>query len=105
MREPSSVEVQMRVAPQAVLAMTTGIASVLGLLAAVPETRAQQATPVRLEKLFLVDSSRGPIRSVAFSFEFPGMDSVAIKGLGIVPARGAFRYLTLDDKLEFLDPK
>ena len=62
---------------------------------------AQQDAVVRIERHFLIGSPRGPIRLLAFRFDFPGRDKVDIKGLGLAPARGAFQYFTLDDKLEF----
>jgi hypothetical protein len=63
-----------------------------------PETRA------RVEQLFLVSSSRGPLRSVVFSYRFPGRDRVAIRGLGSVASEGSLQYLTIGTSIEFLDP-
>jgi hypothetical protein len=92
----------MRVTPK-VLVVATVLACVASPLVAI-EPALQPDAPVRLDKLFLIDSSLGPMRSVAFTFDFPGRDSVTIKGLGTVPARGSFRYLTPFDRLEFLEP-
>jgi hypothetical protein len=64
---------------------------------------AQQNGTVRIEKHTLVSSSLGPVRSIAFSYDFPDREHVAIPGLGTVAGRGTFRYLTREDKLQFLE--
>ncbi len=44
-----------------------------------------------------------PAFSIAFDYNFPGRSYVHIVGLGIVPAKGRFRYLSLARSIEFRD--
>jgi len=45
-----------------------------------------------------------PAHSIAYEYEFPGRAFVHVNGLGTVPGRGSYRYLTLEKTLEFRDP-
>ena len=52
-------------------------------------------------KVFLAKDTPG--YSIAYEYDFPKRDSVYIKGLGTVPAKGSFRYLTTDKQIELRD--
>lgn len=52
-------------------------------------------------KVYLAKDTPG--YSIAYDYDFPGRSSVYIKGLGIVPPKGSFRYLSPDTQLEFRD--
>ncbi|HWW76085.1 MAG TPA: hypothetical protein VNZ44_11835 [Pyrinomonadaceae bacterium] len=41
------------------------------------------------------------VYDVAYAYEFKGRGAVYVKGLGTVPAKGKFSYLTSDQQLEF----
>jgi len=41
--------------------------------------------------------------SIDYSYVFPGRDSVHIKNLGVVPARGSFHYISHERELQFRD--
>ena len=64
----------------------------------------RKAYRITVESLFLVPSSRGPLRSVAFHYSFPGIASVQVKGLGVIPGRGYFQYLTSETTIQFKNP-
>ena len=49
-------------------------------------------------KVFLKDGTPG--YSVAYDYNFPERDSVYIKDLGIVPAKGSFHYVSEESQLE-----
>ena len=88
--------------------MTQGVVVLGGLVllfAAGPAVSADSEPSVKIEKHILVGSSQGPVRAVSFQYDFPGLRSVHIKGLGNVPARGTFNYLTQDTTLQFLDSR
>jgi len=70
-----------------------------------PEAGAQKAgTPIKVNTVAKGNTPQGmTLYKVDYSYEFKGRDSVFIKGLGSVPAKGQFVYLTQDPKVEFLD--
>jgi hypothetical protein len=52
-------------------------------------------------KVFIAKDA--PAHSVDFEYDFPKQPRVFVKGLGVVPPKGSFRYLTADGQLEFRD--
>jgi hypothetical protein len=59
---------------------------------------------VNIKSLVAISSPLGSLRSVAYSYKFPGRESIEIKGLGIVSATGSHQYLTDTSRIEFRDP-
>ena len=52
-------------------------------------------------KVFLAKDTPGYL--IVYDYDFPKRDWVYIKGLGTVPAKGSFRYLTTDKQIEVRD--
>jgi hypothetical protein len=65
---------------------------------------AQNAAKVDLTSVVRVLLAKDtPGFSIAYDYEFPQRSSVYLKGLGMVPGTGSFRYLTTDTNVEFRD--
>jgi len=64
----------------------------------------QGAANVQVKSVVKVLLARDtPGLSIAYDYDFPQRSSVYLKGIGVVPAKGSFRYLTADTQLEFRD--
>lgn len=70
-----------------------------GTSSAAPNTAKVDLTSV--VKVLLAKDAPG--FSIAYDYNFPQRSSVYLKGLGMVPASGSFRYLTTDTNVEFRD--
>lgn len=70
-----------------------------------PDSSAQGVkAPIMVNAVAKGNTSQGmTLYKVNYSYEFKGRDTVFIKGLGLVPAKGQFVYLTEDPRVEFLD--
>ena len=84
------------------------LALVVGFLMSLPlpgHIHAQTSTRVTLdsvEKVFI--SENHPAYLVSFSYDFSITSTIYIKGLGVVPAKGRYQYLSDAQALEFRDP-
>ena len=70
-----------------------------------PAVASAQEAPVRLEEVFQVNTSIGPLYRVSYQYAFAGLDTIAVSDLGSVPASGKLTYLTSLETIEFRDPR
>ena len=75
----------------------------LGLTATAAANAVAQTPRVTVTRLLELPTSQGKAVSLAYTYSFPGRQSVYIKGVGTVPASGSFEYLSMDRRLEFRD--
>lgn len=72
---------------------------------AVPQQTANVARgqnyEVRVTRVVGFSTGEAAAMSVDFDYEFVGRETVYVKGIGLVPASGSLKYLTLDGRLEF----
>jgi hypothetical protein len=66
---------------------------------------AQQASRIKLESVAKVlIANDTPAYLVSYSYDFDKMPNVYIKGLGVVPSKGSYQYISREQELEFRDP-
>jgi hypothetical protein len=69
----------------------------------ISESSADRAT-VKVKSCVKVFIARGdPAYSLAYDYEFPGRAFVHVNGLGTIPGKGSYRYITRERTLEFRD--
>lgn len=64
-----------------------------------------QPTPVKVETVNKVRiATNSSAYLISFKYDFGKRSPVYIKGLGIVPSKGEYHYISQEQELEFLDP-
>lgn len=60
--------------------------------------------PVHVKRAVRVKIAKEtPALSIDYSYDFPGMSTVRLRNVGLLPASGTLRYITTDDALVFED--
>jgi hypothetical protein len=68
-----------------------------------PNTAKGDNYQVSVTSVMDVTSGRGTLHQITYSYLFPGIKSVYIKGIGITTSAGSFSYMTSDPTLQFFD--